>query len=235
MHSGCGTSVLPVPANVSLEQAAALPESCFTVWISFVWQAALQAGESVLIHGGTGGIGSIAIQMAKLMGARVFTTGGTPEKCALAQKLGADIAINYREQDFVKVIAEATGGKGVDVILDMVGGDYFNHNLEALAHGGRLAIIAFQKGAKTEANLGPVLLKHLHIHGSTLRSRPAHEKAKIASELRPLVWKAVENGRLKPVIDRSFPLKEAENALNRMDQGLNIGKILLNMCPLPNT
>jgi len=221
--------LLPVPPGVSLEQAAALPEACFTVWISLVWQAHLAPGETVLIHGGASGIGTIAIQMARHLGARVFATAGSPEKCAVCETLGAERAIAYREEDFVAVVRDATGGKGVDVILDMVGGDYFQRNLECLAHGGRLAIIAFLKGARAEANLAPILLKHLRISGSTLRTRPAHEKAKLAAELRQNVWGAVAEGRIKPVIDQVFPLKDAEKALERMDQGLNIGKILLKL------
>jgi putative PIG3 family NAD(P)H quinone oxidoreductase len=221
--------VLPVPLGVSLEQAAALPEACFTIWISLMWQAHLKPGQSVLIHGGTSGIGSIGIQIAASLGARVFATAGSQEKCALSQKLGAELAVNYKETDFVAAIKAVTEGKGVDVILDMVGGDYFERNLQALAHGGRLAIIAFQKGAKVDANLAPILLKHLQITGSTLRSRPAEQKAKLAREVEAGVWPGVANGTIKSVIDRIFPLKEAEKALQHMDQGLNIGKILIKM------
>jgi len=221
--------VLPVPAGVTLEHAAALPEACFTVWISLVWQARLAAGETVLVHGGASGIGTIAIQIAKLLGARVFATAGSAEKCSHCKHIGAERAIAYREEDFVAVTKELTQGKGVDVILDMVGGDYFGRNLECLAHAGRLAIIAFLQGAKIEANLAPVLLKHLQITGSTLRSRPAHEKARLAAELKETVWKAVACGTIKPVIDSVFSLVEAEKALSRMDQGLNIGKILLKL------
>lgn len=219
--------VLPLVGGHSLEEAAALPEACFTVWISLMWQARLKAGESVLIHGGTSGIGSIAIQIAKLLGARAFSTSGSPEKCRLCEKLGVDLAIDYKKEDFVAHIKDATNGRGVDVILDMVGGDYFERNMNALAHSGRLAIIALQKGAKTEVSLAPILLKHLSITGSTLRSRPAYEKAQLAAEVEANLWPAVAEGRLKPVIDHIFPLKEAEKALGRMDQGLNIGKILL--------
>jgi putative PIG3 family NAD(P)H quinone oxidoreductase len=219
--------VLPVPGDMSLEQAAALPEACFTVLISLVWQARLTSGESVLIHGGTSGIGSMAIQIAKLLGARVFSTSGSREKCAVCEGLGVERAIAYREEDFVARVKELTDGKGVDVILDMVGGDYFPRNLEALARGGRLAMIAFLRGAKMQVNLGPLLLKHLSVMGSTLRSRPAPEKARLALELQEIVWPALAKGLLKPVIDHVFPLEEAEKALNRMDQGLNIGKILL--------
>jgi len=218
--------VFPVPDTLSLEEASALPEACFTSWISLVWQARIQPSETILIHGGASGIGSIAIQVAVLLGARVFATAGTKEKCLMCEKLGAEKAIYYREEDYVKVIKEKTNNKGVDVILDMVGGDYFERNLESLAHGGRLSIIAFLRGPKVVVNLSPILLKHLSVMGSTLRSRPQPEQEQIAKELRENLWKAVEKGKLKPVIDRIFPLQEAEKALERMDQGLNVGKIL---------
>lgn len=221
--------VLPVPSQVTLAEAAALPEACFTVWISLVWQAHLAKGESVLIHGAASGIGSMAIQIARHLGARVFATAGSPKKCALALKLGAERAIAYREEDYAASVLEATDGKGVDVILDMVGGDYFERNLSCLAQGGRLAIIAFLKGAKVQANLAPILLKHLSVMGSTLRARPAEQKAQLAMEIREGLWDPVAAGTIKPVLDRVFALEEAENALNRMDQGLNIGKILLKM------
>lgn len=221
--------VLPVPPGVTLEQAAALPEACFTVWISLVWQAQLEQGEWALIHGGASGIGTIAIQIAKLLGARVCATVRDEQRAALCRRLGADEVVLYPHQDFVGVVKERTQGRGVDVILDMVGGDYFQRNLDALAQEGRLAVIAFLKGAKAEVNLAPVLLKHLKVMGSTLRPRPAHEKARLAEELQDRVWGALAQGAIKPVIDRVFPLQEAEKALGRMDQGLNIGKILLKM------
>jgi len=221
--------VLPVPETVRLEQAAALPEGCFTVWISFVWQAGLKKDETVLIHGGTSGIGSLAIQIAKMLGARVFTTAGTDIKCVLCEKLGVDRAINYHKEDYVAVVKEATQGKGVNVILDMVGGSYFMRNLDALAMDGRLCIIAFLEGSKIEASLSPILLKRLSVMGSTLRSRPLEQKARIAKEVQNNVWSAVAQGAVKPVIDRIFPLEEAQKALSRMEQGLNIGKILLKL------
>ena len=218
---------LPVPPEISLDEAAALPEAAFTAWVSLVWQAHIQPGETVLIHGGAGGIGSLAIQIARELGAQVFTTAGTPEKCAACTKLGAH-AINYQSEDFVEVIARETSGKGVDVILDVVGGDYVARNLKALALDGRLCIIAFLKGSKIETNLSPILLKHLSVMGSTLRARPAEEKAKIAAELKERIWPALarKNG-IKPLISRIFPLEEAEKALESMHQGLNCGKILL--------
>jgi len=219
--------LLPVAEHISLEAAAALPEACFTSWISLVWQARIAAHETLLIHGGTSGIGSIAVQIACILGARVFTTSGTDEKCTLCETLGAEKAINYRKDDFVARVKTLTKNNGVDIILDMVGGDYFGRNLECLSQDGRLCIIAFQKGAKAEVNLAPVLLKHLSVMGSTLRSRPSHEKAQIAAELKQNIWDFVEKGAIKPVIDHVFPLAQAEKALLRMEEGLNVGKILL--------
>lgn len=221
--------LLSVAGSLTLEQAAALPEACFTVWISLVWQGRLKPGETALIHGGASGIGTVGIQIARQLGARVFATAGSTEKALLCERLGAERGIRYREEDFVEITRQMTDGKGVDVILDMVGGDYFERNLQTLAKGGRLAIIAFLNGANVKANLGPILLKHLQVTGSTLRSRPAVEKAQLAREVASALWPAVTQGSLKPVIDRVFPLLEAEKALERMDQGLNIGKILLKL------
>jgi putative PIG3 family NAD(P)H quinone oxidoreductase len=221
--------LMPVPKGFSLQQAAALPEACFTVWISLVWQAHLQPGETVLIHGGTSGIGSMAIQMATQMGARVFATAGSAEKCTLCESLGAEKAIPYRSEDFVAVVKKATHGKGVDIILDMVGGSYFARNLESLGRKGRLTLIAFLQGARMEVNLAPILMKHLSVMGSTLRARPLDEKARIAVELREQLWPLLDQGRITPLIDKVFALEDAQKALDRMDQGLNLGKILLKM------
>jgi len=215
--------ILEVPPNFSLEAAACLPEACFTSWISLVWQAKLQRDESVLIHGGAGGVGHIAIQIAKYLGAKVFTTAGTEEKCQLCYDLGAEVAINYHAKDFAKTIA------GVDVILDMVGGEYLDKNLSILRKNGRLCIIAFLKGAKIQANFAPVLLNHLSIFGSTLRSRPLVEKAQIAEEIRQHLWAGVEQKRINPRIDSIFSLENAEKALKRMEEGLNIGKIVIKL------
>lgn len=219
--------VLPLPPHCGLREAAALPEAAMTAWISLKWQARLVAGETVLIHGGASGVGSLAIQMAIHLGARVFATAGSEEKCNACRRLGAT-AIPYRQQDFVTVITEATGGRGVDVVLDMVGGDYVQRNFSALAHGGRLCFISFLKGAKVEVNFGPVLLKHLTVTGSTLRARPAHEKTRLAAEIRDALWPVigVESG-INPLIDNVFVLEEAEKALSHMEQSLNVGKILL--------
>jgi putative PIG3 family NAD(P)H quinone oxidoreductase len=222
--------IFPVPKSMTLEQAAALPEACFTAWISLVWQGNLKANETVLIHGGASGIGIIALQIARALGARVFATAGSAEKCAACVKTGAEKAINYKEEDFVQAIKAHTH-KGVDVIMDMVGGDYFERNLEALKHGGRMSIIAFLKGSKVAANISPLLLKHLTVMGSTLRSRPLHEKEQVARELRERIWPKIEKSEIVPVIDNIFPLREAEKALARMQEGLNIGKIVLGCSP----
>lgn len=218
--------VLPLPKSVTLEEGAALPEACFTAWVNLVWQAKLKAGETVLIHGGASGIGIVAIGIARLLGARVFATAGTDEKCAACVKVGAE-AINYKTEDYVERVRALTGGKGVDVIMDMVGGDYFGRNLECLAQGGRLTIIALLKGAKVEASISPILLKHLTVTGSTLRARTTAEKAQMAKEIKKTLWPRLEKGELKPVIDQIFSLKDTEKALVRMQEGLNVGKILI--------
>lgn len=218
-----------VPESISMEQAAALPEACFTVWISLVWQAKIKAGEIVLVHGGASGIGNMAIQIARTMGARVFATAGTDEKCSACANAGAEKVINYNKEDYVAQIMALTGNKGVDIILDVVGGDYFGRNLECLAYNGRLCIISFLKGSRVTANISPILLRHLSVMGSTLRSRPLSEKAQIAVELRDNLWHKLGKGQIKPVIDRIFPLESAEKALVHMEQGLNIGKILIKM------
>lgn len=219
--------VLPVPAGLSLAQAAALPEACFTAWISLVWQARLRAGESVLIHGGASGIGTMTIQVARALGGSVFSTAGTAEKCAACAALGA-VAIHYRSESFEQVIRERTQGRGVDVILDMIGGECVARNLAALAQGGRLCIIAFLEGAKLSLNLAPVLLRHLSIMGSTLRARSSAEKAALAAEIREKLWPLMgqKNG-INPMIYKIYDMDEAEKALAVMEQRLNIGKILL--------
>lgn len=220
--AGAG-QVMRVPEGLGLDAAACLPEAAFTTWVSLVWQANLQKGEKVLIHGGASGIGILAIQIARALGADVFATAGSAEKCAACKAAGAH-AINYKEQDFVKVVGKA----GVDVILDMVGGDYFARNLAALNKNGRLCIIAMLKGAKVEASISPILLKHLTVTGSTLRSRSSAEKAALAQELQEKIWKFIGLDKpIKPMIAQVFPVSEAEKALAFMDKGLNVGKILL--------
>ena len=222
---------LPVPAGLTLQQAAALPETFFTVWSNVYDRARLQAGESLLVHGGTSGIGTTAIQLAKALGSRVFTTVGGSEKVQPCLDLGAERVINYREQDFVQVIKEVTNNKGVDVILDMVGGDYVQRNLSALAVEGRLVFIAFLRGAKVELNLAPVMMKRLTITGSTLRARPVAHKAPIAQALRETVWPLLASGAIRPIIDRVFPLTEAATAHALMESNRHVGKLLLQVAP----
>jgi putative PIG3 family NAD(P)H quinone oxidoreductase len=218
---------LPIPDGLDLEEAASLPETFFTVWTNVFDRGALKSGERFLVHGGSSGIGTTAIQMAKAWGAEVFTTAGSAEKCRACTELGADRAINYREEDFVEAIKEATGGAGVDVILDMVGGDYIAKNLALLAPDGRLCFIAFLQGSKAEVNFLPVLVKRLTIGGSTLRPRPVAFKAAIARNLEEKVWPLIAEGRIKPVIHQAFPLAEAAEAHSLMESSAHIGKIVL--------
>jgi len=218
---------LPVPAPLSLIEAAGLPETCFTVWTNVFERGRLQAGESFLVHGGTSGIGTTAIPLAKALGARVFATAGSAERCQVCRDLGAEIAINHRSEDFVAVVKAATGRRGVDVILDMVGGDYIQRNISALAPDGRLVQIAFLKGSKAELDLMPVMLKRLTVTGSTLRARPVAEKASIAAALKTKVWPLLEAGQLKPVIHTTLPLAQAAEAHRLMESNRHIGKIIL--------
>jgi putative PIG3 family NAD(P)H quinone oxidoreductase len=219
---------LPVPEGLDLVQAAALPETFFTVWSNVFERGALKAGESFLVHGGSSGIGTTAIQLARHFGARVFATAGSAEKCRVCEALGAERAINYREEDFVTVLKELTGGKGVDVILDMVGGDYIPRNVRSLAVDGRLVQIAFLAGAKVaEMNFMSLMLKRLTITGSTLRPRSVAEKAAIARTLEAQVWPLLAAGTVKPVVDQNFPLAEAAAAHARMESSQHIGKIML--------
>lgn len=220
---------LPIPTGLTLQQAAALPETFFTVWSNVFDRARLQPGETLLVHGGTSGIGTTAIQLAKALGSRVFVTVGGVEKIQPCLDLGAERAINYREEDFVQVIKELTRNRGVDVILDMVGGDYTQRNLSALAVEGRLVFIAFLRGAKMELNLAPVMMKRLTITGSTLRARPVEHKAPIAASLQKIVWPLLANGAVYPVIDRIFPLTEAAAAHALMESNRHIGKLLLHV------
>lgn len=214
---------LPVPDGLSLAEAACLPETCFTVWSNVVMRGGLTAGERFLVHGGSSGIGTTAIQIATALGARVWATAGTDEKCAACERLGAT-AINYRTTDFVKIL-QAEGG--ADLILDMVGGDYIARDLKALADDGRLVFIAFLGGPKAQINFAPLMTRRLTITGSTLRPQSDLAKASIAAELRAHVWPMIAAGRLRPVIDREFPLAEADEAHKRMEGGEHIGKIVL--------
>jgi len=218
---------LPVPKGYDMTQAAALPETFFTVWVNVFQRSALKAGEAFLVHGGTSGIGTTAIQLAKALGARVFATAGSPEKVQACEDLGAERGINYREEDFVAVVKEATEGKGVDVILDMVGGDYVQRNLKALAPDGRLSFIAFLGGPKTQVDFTPVLLKRLTITGSTLRARSVDFKAEVAAALKETVWPLLDSGAIAPVMAASFPLEEAAQAHALMESSSHIGKIVL--------
>lgn len=214
---------LPVPEGLGLAEAACLPETCFTVWSNVVMRGGLRAGERFLVHGGSSGIGTTAIQIARALGARVWATAGSAEKCAACAALGAT-AINYREADFVQVLA-AEGG--ADLILDMVGGDYIARDLKALADDGRLVFIAFLGGPKAEINFAPLMTRRLTITGSTLRPQSDLAKVGIAAELASHVWPMVAAGQLRPVMDREFPLADAEAAHRRMEGGDHIGKIVL--------
>lgn len=216
--------VLPVPEGMSMRDAACLPETFFTVWSNVFMRGRLKEGETFLVHGGSSGIGTTAIQLASLFGARVFATAGSAEKCAACEKLGATQAINYRDTDFVKVLTEAGGA---DVILDMVGGDYIKRNLRALAEDGRLVQIAFLTGPKAEINFAPLMMRRLTITGSTLRPQTDAAKAEIAAQLEAEVWPLLAAGRLAPVIDSTFPVAEAAQAHALMESSTHIGKIVL--------
>ena len=218
---------LPVPAGLPVEEAAALPETFFTVWANVFDRAGLKPGESFLVHGGSSGIGTAAIQMAKSLGSKVFTTAGSAEKCAACQSLGADVAVNYTEQDYVKVLKEATDGQGVDVILDMVGGDYVARNLELAAVDGRIASISFLRGSQVEIDMMQILRKRLTVTGSTLRPRSAEAKAGIAEKLRAQIWPLIEIGEIKPLIAARFPLADVVESHKLMESSKHIGKIIL--------
>ena len=218
---------LPVPKGLSLIEAAALPETLFTVWGNVFVRGALRAGESLLVHGGSSGIGTTAIQLAKALGATVYATARTAEKCAACVALGADVAIPYTAQDFARVIHEKTDGRGVDVILDMVGGDYIPRNLDSLAFEGRLVFIAFLRGSHQAIDFGTVMRKRLTITGSTLRPQSVAAKAAIAHALRETVWPMIEAGAFRPQVHSTFPLADAAVAHRLMESGDHIGKIVL--------
>ncbi len=220
---------LPVPAGLSMVEAAALPEACFTVWSNVFDRCGLQMGESFLVHGGSSGIGTTAIQMAVALGARVFASAGSDEKCRACESLGAELAINYRQQDFVEPLMAATAAKGVDVILDMVGGDYIQRNLKLAARDGRIANIAFLRGAKAELNLLPVMVKRLTLTGSTLRPQSLAAKATIAQQLRDTVWPLISTGKIKPLIAAEFSLEQVQDAHRLMLSSEHVGKIVLRM------
>ncbi|MGD1014857.1 MAG: NAD(P)H-quinone oxidoreductase [Roseiarcus sp.] len=221
------SNALPVPAGLSPVEAAAIPETAFTVWTNVFERGALKAGETLLVHGGGSGIGATAIQFAKAFGARVIATVGSDEKAKACVGLGADLAVNYRTEDFVLATLAATGGKGADVILDMVGGDYVARNYAAAARDGRIVQIAFLHGQKSEIDLQVLMAKRLFHTGSTLRPRTVGEKAAIAEALRARVWPLLAQGRCKPVIDSVFPLAAAAEAHRRIESSAHFGKIVL--------
>lgn len=220
---------LPIPDGLSPLEAASLPENYFTVWSNVFMRAALADGESLLVQGGSSGIGVTAIQIAAALGHRVFATAGSPDKCRACEDLGAERAINYRTDDFKDVVKALTDGKGVDVILDMVGGDYLPREIDCLADDGRIALIALLGGAKAEIDLGQVLRRRLSVTGSTLRPRPVAYKAAIARQLREQVWPLFGAGKIKPVIYKIFPLEQAADAHTLMESSEHIGKIMLNV------
>ncbi|MGH1472530.1 MAG: NAD(P)H-quinone oxidoreductase [Cellvibrionaceae bacterium] len=220
---------LPMPRGYSFVQAAALPETFFTVWTNVFDRAKLQAGESFLVHGGSSGIGSAAIQLAKARGATVFATAGSDEKCDYCKKLGADVAINYRTEDFVKIISEVTNENGIDVILDMVGGDYIQKNIQIAALDGRIVNIAFLGGAQATINFLPIMMKRLVITGSTLRPQTIESKAAIAKSLKKEVWPLLESGKIAPHIAAEFTLSEASKAHTLMESSEHMGKIVLTL------
>lgn len=218
---------LPVPTGMALTDAAGLPETWFTVWSNVVDRGRARSGETILVHGGTSGIGVTAIQLAKVLGLRIIVTAGSPEKTQAALTLGAHAAIDYKTQDFVEEVRTLTEGRGVDLVLDMVGGDYLPRNLKCLAEDGRHVSIAFQRGNTAELDLGAVMRKRLTLTGSMLRPRSIAFKTAIAETLEGAVWPEFESGRLQPVTDRIFPLAEAAEAHRRMEAGSHIGKIIL--------
>lgn len=225
-HEG---STLPLPNGFSMVEGAALPEAFFTVWTNVVDRTRLAPGETLLVHGGSSGIGTTAIMLFAARGHRIFTTAGSAEKCALCEKLGATRAINYRTEDFVEVIRKETDGKGVDVILDMVGGDYIQKNIDSLAREGRCVNIAYQQGSKAEVNFLTMMLKRLTLTASTLRVRSHAEKAIIGESVLREAWPLLQNGKIRPVIDSTFPLADVQKAHARMAKGDHAGKIILTL------
>ena len=218
---------LPMPSGLTVLEAASLPETFFTVWSNVFDRAQLSGAETLLVQGGSSGIGVTAIQVAAALGHRVFATAGSDEKCRACEQLGAERAINYRSEDFVQVVKELTGGKGVDVVLDMVAGEYVAREINCLADDGRIALIALLGGAKATVDLGQVLRRRLSISGSTLRPRPVAFKAAIAARLQEKVWPLIEAGKIKPVIFKTFPFEQAAQAQARMESSQHVGTIML--------
>ena len=223
-HEDC---TLPLPGGLSMTGAGGVPETFFTVWTNVFDRAGLQKGETFLVHGGSSGIGTTAIQMAVARGAVVYATAGSDEKCGFCQKLGATLCVNYRSGDFYSIIRQATDGRGVDVILDMVGGDYFDRNLKLAARDGRIVQIAFLKGSKVTADLMPVMLKRLTVTGSTLRVRPIREKAAIARALEKNIWPLIEREKIRPQVFKTFALEQAGQAHALMETSGHMGKVIL--------
>jgi putative PIG3 family NAD(P)H quinone oxidoreductase len=221
--------LLPVPGGVSLIEAAALPEVTCTVWSNVVMLAGLRPGETLLVHGGSSGIGTMAIQLARQVGARVAVTAGSAEKLARCAELGASVLVNYREQDFVAELKAATDGHGADVILDNMGAKYLGRNVNALATGGRLVVIGLQGGRRAELDLGELLFKRASVHATSLRGRPAAEKAAIVAAVLEHVWPLVADGSVRPVIDSTFPLAEVADAHRRVEASAHVGKVLLTL------
>jgi putative PIG3 family NAD(P)H quinone oxidoreductase len=224
---------LPPPRGLGEAESAGLPEVVFTVWTNVFERGRLAPGETLLVHGGSGGIGTAAIQIARALGARVLATAGSPEKCAACERLGAERAIDYRREDFVRVVRQLTGDRGADVILDVVGGPDLPRNLEALAVEGRLVQIAFLKGSRVELDLVPLMSKRLTLTGSTLRTRSVEEKGRLAEAVRRNVWPLLESGHVKPMVHATFPLREAAKAHALMESGGHVGKIVLIPGPPP--
>ena len=220
-------NALPVPEGISLTEAGGIPETFFTVWTNVFERAGLRSSERLLVHGGSSGIGTTAIMLAHHLGSRVFATAGSADKCRACEALGAERGINYRDEDFVAIVKELTDGKGANVILDMVGGDYVGRNLAAAAMHGRIVNIAFLKGSKVEVDLLPVMLKRLTLSGSTLRPRSVAEKAEIARALEARVWPLLATGKIRPQIYKTFPLAEAAQAHRLMESSAHVGKIVL--------
>jgi len=218
---------LAIPGSLGMTEAAALPETFFTVWANVFERAGLKPGETLLVHGGSSGIGTTAIQIASRLGSKVITTAGSDEKCRICRELGAERAVNYKEEDFVDAVKDFTGGIGVNVILDMVGGDYLARNIKALAPDGRQVSIAFLGGSKAEINFMPVMLKRLTLTGSTLRPLPIERKGEIARALEKTVWPMIANAEIAPVIHATFPLQDAADAHTLMESSQHIGKIVL--------
>ena len=218
---------LPIPRGLDYVAAAAMPETFFTVWTNVFERGRLQPNEALLVHGGSSGIGTTAIQLARAFGSRVFATAGSAEKCAACERLGAERAINYRAEDFVAIVRQLTGDRGVDVVLDMVGGEYFARNIDALATDGRLVEIATLQGVKAELNIQTIMQRRLTITGSTLRARAVADKGAIARALRIRVWPMVESGAVKPVVHATFPLRDAAEAHRVMESSAHIGKLVL--------